>query len=396
MTEIPFERDRASAHTAGSRARSAQPSRLLVWLRRNIAFLLIVMLPTVVTTIYMAMVASDQYVTEARFVIRSAAQSSGSGSGSLIGALLGGGGMSTMSQSESYSVADYLQSHDAVSSLQKQVDIVQLYRRPEADLVARLWWEHPRAERLLDYYNDMVSVKIDPSSGIVILRSYAFRPDDSHRIAEKLLELAEQRVNTFSNRAEADTLSVAKNEVADAEKRVIGAQTALTEFRVKQQSLDPSKSATTLLTVVGALEGQLAQARAQQAAQGNFLNADSPVQKALAGKIAALQAQIDRETARMTGGNNGVLAPILAKYETLQLSKEFSEKQYAAALASMESARIEAMKQHMFVVRIVEPNTPDMPLYPRRILSILSVFVTLLVSYGIGWLIYAGMREHAA
>jgi len=54
---------------------------------------------------------------------------------------------------------------------------------------------------------------------------------------------------------------------------------------VELMKLNP---ATTLLTVVGALEGQLAQARAQQAAQGNFLNADSPVQKALAGKILAI------------------------------------------------------------------------------------------------------------
>ena len=398
MTQTHFERETAPVLAAGPKASVRRESKLVGWAKKNLAFLLFVILPTLITTVYMGAIASDQFVTEARFVVRSAAQSSGNSSASLLGALIGGGGggMSTMSASESYSVADYLDSHDAVMALQKDLNLVQLYRRPEADLLARLWWSDPPAERLFDYYERMVSVKIDPSSGIVILRAYAFRPDDAHKIAERLLELAEDRVNTFSKRAEADTLGVAKAEVAEAEKRVLNSQTEITEYRLNEQSLDPVKSATALMTVVGGLEAQLAQARAQQSAQGKFLNPDSPQQQALSGKISALQAQIDRETARMAGGDKGVLAPIVAKYETLELSKDFAEKQYAAALASLESARLEAMKQHMFVVRIVEPNQPDMSTYPRRFVDVLSIFITLLVSYGIGWLIYAGMKEHAA
>ena len=398
MNQIPSPSELSAAPASISGTRPAQPSRLMVWGKRNFIFLLVVMLPTLVTTVYMTAIASDQYVTEARFVVRSASQSNGSGASSLLGALIGGGGggISGMSQGESYSVADYLESHDAVAALQHDLDIVGLYRRPGADFYARLWWARPPAERLLDYYQDMVSVKIDPSSGIVILKTYAFRPDDAQRIAERLLELAEHRVNNFSNRAQADTLAIATQEEAQSEKRVIDAEAALTNFRMHQQAIDPAKSAATLLTVIGALEGQMAAAKAQQAAQSNYLDADSPAQRALGDKIAALQAQIDTETARMTGGDGNVLAPVLAQYETLSLEKEFAEKEYAVALSSMESARMDALKQHMFVVRIVEPNLPELSTYPQRALSILSVFVTLLVSYGIGWLIYAGMKEHAA
>mgnify|MGYP007028612959 CR=1 FL=1 len=37
----------------------------------------------------------------------------------------------------------------AVAALRGKLDLVEVYRRPEADYWARLWWAAPAAERLL-------------------------------------------------------------------------------------------------------------------------------------------------------------------------------------------------------------------------------------------------------
>jgi capsular polysaccharide transport system permease protein len=46
-------------------------------------------------------------------------------------------------------------------------------------------------------------------------------------------------------------------------------------------------------------------------------------------------------------------------------------------------------------VRVVEPNLPGKALHPQRLKITATVFFSLLLSYAVGWLILAGVREHA-
>ncbi len=46
-------------------------------------------------------------------------------------------------------------------------------------------------------------------------------------------------------------------------------------------------------------------------------------------------------------------------------------------------------------MRMVEPNLPEKSLYPRRWVITASVFFGLVLIYGVGWLILAGIKEHA-
>ena len=96
------------------------------------------------------------------------------------------------------------------------------------------------------------------------------------------------------------------------------------------------------------------------------------------------------------GGEGAVLARQLASFERLMLEREFADKQLASATASLETARLEAQRQQLFLSRIVEPNLAVYPLYPRKLTNVASIIVGLTIAYGIGWLLIVGMREHAA
>jgi capsular polysaccharide transport system permease protein len=65
-------------------------------------------------------------------------------------------------------------------------------------------------------------------------------------------------------------------------------------------------------------------------------------------------------------------------------------------LTALENARLQALRQQLFVVKVVRPNLPERALFPRRTMMTATVFLALLLTYSIGWLIIAGMREHAA
>jgi capsular polysaccharide transport system permease protein len=360
------------------------------WLRRYWSFLLFVVLPTLLTSTYYVFIAADQYVSEARFIVRG---SQPTVSRSILGQIFGVSGLQTAGE-ETSGVDDFLVSHDAVSALKQRLDLVGMFRRPGVDFLSRLE-KDPTAEELLKYYRGQVKVALNTSTGITSLTVYAFRASDARQIAENLLQLGEQLVNQFSERAEADTLRVAQAEVNRAEARVAAIRERLTEFRDQQQAIDPTKSTAMVLGVMGKLEEQLAQARAEQTAQRSYLKPDNPKLLELDNRIAALESQIAQQRARLTG-SDGALAPVLAGYEGLMLEREFADRDYTSALASLEAARIDAEKQHLYLIRVVEPNEAEEALYPRRAVIILTVFLSLLVAYGIGWLIVAGVREHAA
>jgi capsular polysaccharide transport system permease protein len=190
-------------------------------------------------------------------------------------------------------------------------------------------------------------------------------------------------------------VSLADRQVRRAETRVNQAQTQLTAFRNNEGSVDPSKSSALVMTVAGELEGKLAQAKAELAAQSHYLTPDSAALKLAQAKVQALQAQIQAQNSRLTGGK-GALAPRLSRYEELSLEKEFAEKEYASALAAQQTALIDSQKQHSYLVRIVEPRPAEESTYPKRWLTLLSSFVLLTLAYGVGWLVIAGIKEHVS
>ena len=368
------------------------PRLATLWYQHRI-FLAVVVLPTLLAALYYFAIAADQYESEARFVVRSTQSQLPQGANGL-GQMLGLAGVLNDAQAQSFSVGDYLGSHDAVAALHDKVDLVSLFRRPEADIVSRLWWVEPSPETLLRFYRRQVTVAFSQDTGITTLRGHAFRPADAQALASWLLTLSESRVNAFNQRAVEDAVRVATAELKEAESQVIDAQRSLTAFRLQQRDIDPEKTGAGQLTLVGRLEEALAQARAQLSAMQATVNSDSPQVVALRDRVVGLERQLSAQNARMTDAQG--TAPRMADYQRLQMKLDFAAKRYAGVATALETARENALKQQLYIVRVVEPNLPVRALYPRSLLIVTSVFASLLVAYGIGWLIVAGVREHAA
>ncbi|NDG72138.1 MAG: lipopolysaccharide biosynthesis protein, partial [Proteobacteria bacterium] len=126
------------------------PSALIGWGQRNKWFLIIVMLPTLLTAAYYYLVAADQYQSEAHFVVRTGDNAPTPTSG--LSQLLGMGGGISQSRSDAMSVNDFLDSQQAVDMVNKRLDLVERFRRSEADPATRLWFAEPTPEMLLRYY----------------------------------------------------------------------------------------------------------------------------------------------------------------------------------------------------------------------------------------------------
>lgn len=365
--------------------------RLRAFVFANRFFLMIVVLPTLVAAIYFFLVASDQYETSADFVIRHAeAPASGGGVGQIFGLSLG----TSSTASEAFIVQKFLLSHDAVATLRREDDLVARFRPEGVDLFSRLWSADPTPERLLKYYSHQVALDQDETTGITHLTVHAFRPEDSYALTVKLLRMGEQQINALNQQTYKDQVSSANRELRGAADQLAAIQRRLTGFRRGQEDVDPEGTGRAQLGMVTNLTANLVQGRAQLAAMGRAVSHDSPQYRAFQHQVQALTAQVAGQSSQMAGGGHSV-ANRLGDFEQLTIERDEAAKLHAAAAARYADAVAEAKRKQLYLVRVVEPNRPVKSLYPERGKMVLTVLASLFFTYAIGWLLWAGVKEHS-
>ena len=354
-------------------------------------FLALVIAPTLLTSAYLWLIAADQYQSEAHFLVRTQATSvasTASGISQVISAVA-----SENASPEANSVADYLTSHDVVATLRRQLGLVDLYRRPEADWLSKLKAD-PTDEKLLKFYLAHTSVQVNGDTGITVIHARAFRPQDAYAIASALLTLGDRRINSLNTHAYRDAVASQERQLRDAENELAQAQGAISNFRTTQHDIDPAGTGTAQTALVSALNQGQAQARAQLISVGQTLSHNSPQYVALARRVAALQGQINAQQGKLAGSGSAIAAH-LADYNELQMRQQFASKRYEAVALALDRARQQTVDKQLYLVRVVNPNYPEKATFPERTRIVSTLFLSLLLAYGIGWLIVAGMREHA-
>lgn len=353
-------------------------------------------LPTLVTAIYFAVFASDQYASEGRFAVRASETTSGSADSGIAMSL--GLGAATSTTSDSYIVIEYLQSRRLVDDLQSRLDIRKLYSRPGADFYARLD-PNVSIEKLVDYWKSMTHAYFDSMSGIVEFRVRAFTPEDAQKISTAALDSAERLINDLSKRARDDTVQAAKDDLTRAELRLRLARKAMREFRDKQKQVDPAAIASQRMAVLSGLEQDLASTEASRATVDSFLNSNAPSVRMMQNKIDALRKRINEERGKLgnsneAGGEGGeVMSAVLAQYEELETERLFGEKLYETALGSLEAAKVSAERKMRYVASFIEPPRPEDAEYPERLKDTVLVFLSTGLIWAIVVLVVFGVRD---
>lgn len=391
MNKVFLNLPEAEADVAVSRTKS-RAGGVARWLARRKWFTIFVIVPTVLSILYFGLIASDQYVSESRFIIKSPGQKSTQISS--LASLIQTTGLTT-GQEQTSEVLDYLRSRAALDDLENRVDLRSAYGRPGIDLLSRYPrpWRSDRQENLYDFYRSMVGANHDSDTQVAVVTVKAFNPDDAYRINASLLDLSEDFVNRLNDRAQRKAITEAERRVADAENRLRKARVALGAYRNQAQLIDPSKQAGGVLDVANKLVSERAALQAQldvtlRAAPAN------PAIPSLRSRIAAVSREIAAQNSRAVGTPTAISSK-LAGYENLTVEQEFATQNYTIASAALEQAREEAQKQQFYLERVSNPNRPDLAELPHRLQEILTVFGATLFLYFVGWMLYVGILEHA-
>lgn len=374
-----------------TRAKTAKELRKLRRNRMLLRLLIGVGLPTLLASIYYLGIATPQFESYSGFTIQSA---DGGGPSSL--QLLVASVPGNASSRDVRIAEQYIRSRDMLGHLLESHGYLEHYSAGDIDFISRLDSE-ANDEELFAHYNEVVSLEHDDQSGVLTLRVRAFDAEKAAALAQAILDASETMVNELSETARSDRMNTARTELTRAEERLGAARQRIVELQGERSELNPLSSAQSVLAVRGGLEAELASARAELSALRATLQPTAPAVIAQRRRVNALAAQVNRQARRLTGEGEteGGLSETIAAFEPAMAEKEFAERAYASALTGLELARVDANRQHRYLVTVARPSSPDAPTYPAPFRSIFTVFVFAFAFLGIGTLLLASLREHA-
>jgi capsular polysaccharide transport system permease protein len=364
---------------------------MAIWLKRHIGFVFFVLAPTSLAILYYGFFASDVFISESRFLVRSPQHPM---QGGFVGELLQGSGI-THSQDDTYSVHDYILSRDALRELDAKLGVRKAFTSKQVDPINRfagLSWDDS-FEELYRYYGKHVAMDYDSASSISTLTVRAFTAQDAQRINDLLLQMSERLVNTLNERSRQDLIHYAADEVKLAADKATAAAVALSEYRSKHEVFAPDQQAALQLESVAKIQEELVSTEAQLA-QLRKLSPSNPQIVGLESRTHTLRHAIETEAAKVTSAN-GSFSAHAPNFERLTVESDFADKQLGIAMADLETARSEALRKQLYLDRLVQPNLPDKAMEPRRIRSVFTVLLVALIAWAVVSLLVAAIREHS-
>ncbi|MEW9614307.1 hypothetical protein AB3G45_10820 [Shinella sp. S4-D37] len=370
-----------------------------------ISFMLAAILPTILTGLYYIFIASPQYVVETQFSVRGSNSSSLNALG--LTALVG----SSAQSGDSYVVADYIQSSQILPDIREQtgVDIRTVYSRPNIDFLYRENESRPLDE-FRDYWRDMVNVSYNSTTGNVTMRVFAFSPSDAKQVADAVLAVSENLVNTLSEKSRRQFVEVANQQVARSEERLRNIRGQITDLRITEQAVDPTAVATMEATIISTLEQELASLRTRYKALVDSVSRDAPSARVIERQIVALEEQLVEQRKRISGDSNNdtsnkttrsgldagrALPEMIDRFTELSVEQEFAVKAYTTSLAALETAMQEAQKQERYFAVYVQPREPEIALYPLGAINTLIMLAAASCLWLIGYFAFRSVKDHA-
>lgn len=355
-----------------------------------LSFFAVVVVPVMVTAGYLWVRATDQYASTVGFSVIKQEMSSP------IEVFGGIADFAGVGSSDSDILYEFITSQELVETLDARLDLVDIYSKPTGDPVFA-YDPDGTIEDLHDFWQRMVRLSYDDSTGLIEIRALAFDPEDARAISTGIFEESARLVNELSAIAQDDTTTFAGEEVARAVERLKGARERLTAFRSETQIVDPSADLQGQMGLLSTLEAQLAEALISADLLRESTRESDPRITQADRRIVVIEARIEGERRKLgvghTGDEGGDYATMLAEFERLAVDRQFAEQAYTAALATYDQAFAEARRKSRYLAAYIKPTLAQSSQFPQRpvILGIVAFF--LLTIWAIAVLAYYSFRD---
>lgn len=357
------------------------------------AFVVIVLLPVGATWWYLNERAADQFASTLGFTVRSEDVASAS---DLLGGLapvLGG----SSGSSDSDILYEFIRSQALVQQIDAELNLRDYYT-PYRDQDPIFSFDpEGTIEDLTSYWQRMVRISYDASSGLMELRILAFDPTQATEIANTIFEKSTVMINDLSAIAREDATRYAREDLDLAVERLKEAREALTAFRISSEIVDPTADVQGQMGLLSLLQEQQVVALIDFDLLSNSTREGDPRLEQARQRIEIIENRIRQERRKFGVGSGGVdedsYAETIAGFERLTVDREFAEQAYAAALAAFDGARAEANRQSRYLAAYIRPTLAERAEFPNRPLLIGVVALFSFLIWAIMALAYYALRD---
>lgn len=347
----------------------------------------LVLAASLLVVFYYSLIASPRYVSESQFVVKQASSAEPQ--------LMGLAAIATTSSStrDSLIIKQYIESRAMAEALDKTIQLKAHYQDNQWDTISGLS-SAASIEDYVAYYQSHVTVRHDEMADIIYIEAQAFTSEYALLLGQTLLELSEKFINALGDKMAKEQLAYAQKEV----ERLYGAmktqQNQLLSFQNQNQLYSPEQQGSALLEAVGELQGNIISQEAKLKEMSAIMRSDSAQVKGQIILLDSLKQQLLEEKSKLTSKDQQSLNQVTANYQEIKLGSELAAGMYQGALTSMEAVRADAYRKLKHLLVIQNPALPESDQYPRRIYSIVTWFISLLLVYLLGRLVWSIIKEH--
>jgi capsular polysaccharide transport system permease protein len=335
------------------------------------------------SVIYYGFLASDQYQSEARFTVRSATAALGKDQLAKVTGI-----PSAKIVQDTQIVTNYIHSREIIGYLENKISLRAIFGKPSIDYLSRLK-EDATAEKLLNYWDDMVTVKVSPSSGIITVTVRAFSPDDAKNILQAIILASENTVNDVNKRMWRDVIATAEINLENATGKLQEAQANLQFARQNSGILDIASSAQLINNLAATIEAEKLKLEQQYDSSLANVSPQAPQMKVLRNEIISKEKQLENLKIQLAGASEGdkSLANISVDLSQAELNLTLGQKQFASSVGTLEQVQFVSRQQLLYLDAFLQPTYPDSSEYPKRGLWIAAIAVLSLLL----WAMLLGM-----
>jgi len=356
-----------------------------------VSFLLVVLAPLGVAGWYLYARAADQYASYVGFTVRR--EEGGSGLDML-------GGLSALTGTSSSTDTDilykFIQSQEMVRLAQAELDLPVIFGRPSATDPIFALTPGATIEDVVAYWQRMVRVFYDPSTGLIEIEVRAFDPADAQAVAQAVFRQSGEMINNLSAVARGDMTRYAVEELDTAQEQLRQARQALTLFRNETQIVDVNADLQGTMGVLNSLQAQLAEAMIASDLLVETAREGDPRLQQASQRIEVIERRIVEERAKVGSASavgDGAYADLVGQFETLQVDLEFAQESYLSARAAYDATLADARRQNRYLAAYVEPTLAEAPAYPQRAMLLGLVGMVLFGIWAIAVLVYYSLRD---
>jgi len=330
------------------------------------SFLLHVLAPVGVAGWYLYDRAADQYASTVGFSVRREEGTSG------IELLAGLSAVGSSSSTDADILYEFIQSQKLVSDINARIDLSAMWSIPYDEDPVFGYNPDGTIEDLLNHWDRKVRIFYDSGTGLIEVRALAFTAQDANAISQAIFDESSAMINALSTIAREDALGYARAELEAAEERLRSARAAVTEYRNRNQIVDPSADLQNQAGLLGNLQAQLAEALIEVDLLSETTQQADPRIEQSQLRVRVIEDRIAEERRKMgigDGEDGGTaFADLVGEFERLSAEREFAESAYTATLAAFDGAQAEARRQTRYLAAHVQPTLAQRAEYPQRLM----------------------------